>query len=319
MATVRLDAFSDDTIVLHFCCPEGATDAYTLANALIGFADTAYAINATIDPGQEIEIIVEATGPGSYLTVIRKLKKGFTGGVLSGTSLIRGKRGGHQLRNRGEGTLLEVFRDLTVTGPDVPRAFEKLRHNPPPSWKVDDRATEDLDDQSIGEKHLVLQVEPKAGRPSANVFVFFIGKELKVTNIVPRQVHQLTMYQYNHILEELNDWVLKLGAEGMSITPTITADRLDVTTLLGLEATKALKAFSSSANKNTGSSHPMDRDRWFKFLVLAHRDSAKIDTQTLYRWLTEEEQWPEDQADRLVIEFEFASGLLNDYDRLFRR
>ena len=84
MATVRLDAFSEDTIVLHFGGPEGMIDAYTLANALIGFADTAYAINAAIDPGQEIEIIVEATGPGNYRTVIRKLKKGFTGGVLSG-------------------------------------------------------------------------------------------------------------------------------------------------------------------------------------------------------------------------------------------
>lgn len=84
MATIRLDAFSQDTIVLHFGGPEGTIDAYTLADALIGFADTAYAVSATIDPGQEIEIIVESTGPGSYRTVLRKLKKGFTGGVLSG-------------------------------------------------------------------------------------------------------------------------------------------------------------------------------------------------------------------------------------------
>jgi hypothetical protein len=216
-------------------------------------------------------------------------------------------------------TLLEVFRDFTVSGRDVPLVFEKLRQDPPPAWRVNDQATDDLDDQSIGEKHLVLQVEPKAGRPSANVFLFFIGKELKVTNIVPREVHQLTRYQYNHIVEELNDWVLKLSAEGMSIKPTITEDRFDVTTLLGSEAAKALQAFSSSANKNTGSSHPLDRDRWFKFLILAHRNSAKIDTQSLYRWLTEEEEWPEDQADRLAIEFEFASDLLNDYDRLSRR
>jgi hypothetical protein len=84
MATVRLDAFSGETIVLHFGGPESNIDAYTLANALIGFADTAYAISAEIDPGQEIEITVEATGPGSFRTVIRKLRKGFTGGMLSG-------------------------------------------------------------------------------------------------------------------------------------------------------------------------------------------------------------------------------------------
>jgi len=84
MAIIRLDAFSEETIVLHFGGPAGTIDAYTLANALIGFADTAYAINDTLDPGQEIEIVIEATGPGSYRTVIRRLKKGFAGGVLSG-------------------------------------------------------------------------------------------------------------------------------------------------------------------------------------------------------------------------------------------
>lgn len=214
--------------------------------------------------------------------------------------------------------MLEVFRDLTVTGPDVPRLFRELRDNPPPSWRVDDRTTEELDDESVGEKHLVLQVEPKAGRPSANVFMFLIDETLRVTNIVPRQVSQLTMYQYNFIVQELNDWILGLGAAGMSVRPTITSDRLDIATLLGPEATKALKAFSSSANKNTGSAHSLDRDRWFRFLVSAHQDSAKIDTQTLYRWFTEEEKWPEDQADRLVIEFEFASGLLSAFDRLSR-
>jgi hypothetical protein len=38
-------------------------DVYTLANALTGFADTAYAVNETIDPAQEIEIIVEVLCP----------------------------------------------------------------------------------------------------------------------------------------------------------------------------------------------------------------------------------------------------------------
>jgi hypothetical protein len=205
-----------------------------------------------------------------------------------------------------------------VTGPDVPRLFRELRDNPPPSWRVDDRTTGELDDESVGEKHLVLQVEPQAGRPSANVFMFLLDETLRVTNIVPRQVSQLTMYQYNFIVEELNDWIVGLGAAGMSVRSTITSDRLDIATLLGPEATTALKAFSSSANKNTGSSHPLDRDRWFKFLVSAHQHSAKIDTQTLYRWFTEEEKWPEDEADKLVIEFEFASGLLTAYDRLSR-
>lgn len=72
---LQLGDFGGDTIVLHFGGSSGTIDAYTLAEALTGFADTALAINATVDPGQEIEIVVEATGPGSYRTVVRRVKK----------------------------------------------------------------------------------------------------------------------------------------------------------------------------------------------------------------------------------------------------
>lgn len=82
MAIIRLDEFHDDTIVLHFGGPSQSIDAYTLAEALTGFADTALAVNATIDPGTEIEILVEATGPGSYRTQIRRIKKDY-GGLLA--------------------------------------------------------------------------------------------------------------------------------------------------------------------------------------------------------------------------------------------
>jgi hypothetical protein len=82
MAIIRLGEFQDDTIVLHFGGSSQSIDAYTLAEALTGFADTARAVSATIDPGSEIEILVEATGPGSYRTCIRRIKKHY-GGLLA--------------------------------------------------------------------------------------------------------------------------------------------------------------------------------------------------------------------------------------------
>jgi hypothetical protein len=66
MPTLRFDDFEDDTIVLHFGGVAGSIDAYTLADALIGFADMARAISATVDPGTDIDLLVEATGPGSF-------------------------------------------------------------------------------------------------------------------------------------------------------------------------------------------------------------------------------------------------------------
>src|SRR5215203_1675664 len=82
MATIRFDDFENDTIVLHFGGAEGSIDAYTLADALIGFADMARAISATVDPGTDIELLVEATGPGSYRTRIRRIKNDY-GGLLT--------------------------------------------------------------------------------------------------------------------------------------------------------------------------------------------------------------------------------------------
>jgi hypothetical protein len=55
MAVIGLDRFFEDTIVVHFGGKAGSIDAYTFAEALIGFADTAYAVSSVIDPGQEIE------------------------------------------------------------------------------------------------------------------------------------------------------------------------------------------------------------------------------------------------------------------------
>jgi hypothetical protein len=82
MAAIRLANFEGDSIVVHFGGPASRIDAYTFANSLIGFADTSRAISSTIDPGQEIEIVIEAYGPGSFRTIVRRIRRDY-GGVLS--------------------------------------------------------------------------------------------------------------------------------------------------------------------------------------------------------------------------------------------
>jgi hypothetical protein len=77
----------------------------------------------------------------------------------------------------------------------------------------------------------------------------------------------------------------------------------------------ALRVFS--ANK-LGASHPSDRKRWIKFLVRAHIDKVKLDTEKLSRWFIEEEHWDERRARDLASEFGFARELLEAYD-LYRR
>jgi len=70
MNTIRLGEF-EDGFVIHFGTEETRINAYTLASTLANIADAAKAANQSINPGFEIEIVVEAIGPGSFKAKIK--------------------------------------------------------------------------------------------------------------------------------------------------------------------------------------------------------------------------------------------------------
>jgi hypothetical protein len=88
MPTIRIDEFRGETIVLHFGGVPGSISARTLGEALIGFAETALAIGVVVDPGHEVEIVVEETGPGSFRAVIRRIYRPVPGLLSEGIRAI---------------------------------------------------------------------------------------------------------------------------------------------------------------------------------------------------------------------------------------
>ncbi len=82
MGTVDLRKLDGDQIVIHFGGNLTSVDAYTFANSLISFADTIRAVNEIINPGQSIEVRLDAVGPGSFRAVIKRVRKGL-GGLFS--------------------------------------------------------------------------------------------------------------------------------------------------------------------------------------------------------------------------------------------
>ena len=81
MATINLAELTGDQIVIHFGGALTSVDVYTFGNSLIAFADTVRSVNAVLNPGQNIEVRLEAVGPGSFRAVIKRLKKGL--GIFS--------------------------------------------------------------------------------------------------------------------------------------------------------------------------------------------------------------------------------------------
>ena len=72
MTTLHLGQY-ENTFVIHFGGDGHRVNAYTLATTLVGIADAAKAANALLNPGYEIEIVVDAFGHGSFKATIRAL------------------------------------------------------------------------------------------------------------------------------------------------------------------------------------------------------------------------------------------------------
>lgn len=79
MADINFGRFEGDRVVVHFGGSVGSIDAYTFGNSLVAFTDAVLAINNVINPGQEIEILLEAQGPGSFRAVLRRATKDIGG------------------------------------------------------------------------------------------------------------------------------------------------------------------------------------------------------------------------------------------------
>ena len=78
MTTVNISQF-EDTLVLHFQTAGHSINAYTLASTLVAIADAAKAANAAINPGHEIEVVVETLAPGSFRAKIKTIYKSRSG------------------------------------------------------------------------------------------------------------------------------------------------------------------------------------------------------------------------------------------------
>ena len=136
----------------------------------------------------------------------------------------------------------------------------------------------------------------------------------EVLNIVPLEASELGPVRYNRVLQDFSVKVVEPAASiaGFVVEAGPTAQGLG--DWLSEDAAAALRRFSVTANKSTGSSHPSDRRRWFSFLIAVHHDPGRLDTSRLIRWLCEIEGWSPDKAHELAIEYEYGLALLDEYD-----
>ena len=149
--------------------------------------------------------------------------------------------------------------------------------------------------------------------PKATVFLYTYRYEreyIKVVNIIPIEKNELNYDEYNSLLTECYELLLEPCAKNVGLKINITSDQVNMRIYMTKESEEKLKRFSNSANKSTGSGHPLDKKRWNDFICQSYIDGSKRTSEILERWLIEEENWSEDVAYKLAIEYEQGIELL---------
>lgn len=206
---------------------------------------------------------------------------------------------------------MKVFRDLYIklNGASIEELIEQFTERCGDHWhRALDR---EKDAGSMGEK--AFSFEHTAGDCLERAGLSLFQKEgdtWYVPNIIPLDSSQLSHEQYNRILENFLESIVRPSITCLPVTAELTGDVLFLKDVVGEDVAALLHTFSVLANKSTGSAHPCDRNRWFDFLLAVQRKHISLNTDLLIHSLMEE-GWSEERAHDLAIEYEFAIGLLD--------
>jgi len=209
---------------------------------------------------------------------------------------------------------IEVFQDLRLSSPGHTRSSlrEILLSRVAPPWRHAEDRERTLDEISKDAlEHLIFERSAAADLPASVLVLFGEGNGYKISNIFPQKIGDLSISEYNDVLGDFREKLLRCNSEIPKLSMELTQRYQSITDWISSDAALALHTFSVCANKWTGSAHPADRKRWFRFLTAAYEGDRSLDTYLLERWLTEVEEWPHEIAHKLVTEYEYSMDLID--------
>lgn len=212
---------------------------------------------------------------------------------------------------------LSIFRDLNLRGPDAkrPGLRDALINEAKAPWFFEPKKSEEMQQYARDSEDILVFRRAEGGTcRAAGLTLWGTPDGYYVPNIVPIEPGRLTHDEYNAILDDFITAVASPIVAQFDFVIDASVGQQGLDDWLSPDVAEMLRRFSVLANKSTGSSHPMDRDRWFAFVVGIHRTGADFDGEKLARWLHEVERWDEDSAHELSAEYENYLDLLKYYD-----
>lgn len=212
---------------------------------------------------------------------------------------------------------MEVFQQLTIS-PKV--SFDIFRHklinNLPDGWNHDLNREGNLRDDVLSNEDVIVLHRENIDYIDESLLILWQNEGVySITNIIPCNVGELGVSNYNVILDDFVEKIIIPLEQQDILSFKKTTKFKGIDDWFDTSTAVALKLFSRTANKTTGTAHPLDRMRWIDFIIKAHKSNSVITSDELLYWLTKVEDWPFDEANELVINYEFSWDLLSEYDK----
>ena len=208
------------------------------------------------------------------------------------------------------------FRDLVIPGGQskLNELADAVEQRLQPPWSRDREAESSPNLNLGGAEYRVFKRDDTASGPGLLLFLIAQANDIEVANVVPTgERNELTKQEYNDAIVQFSSGFLADSAQALGLVVSLSPSELNMQDVLDETTYQALLAFSRASNRSTGSSHPLDREKWFKFIVGVYRNGSDVSSSDLERWLVLD-GWSEDVAWDLLIQFEFAMQLLRYVD-----
>ncbi|MDQ2798133.1 MAG: hypothetical protein M3Y13_00640 [Armatimonadota bacterium] len=204
---------------------------------------------------------------------------------------------------------MNIYQELIIEGkPEDLKRFLAEAQAVDHGWERDQEQ-----EANLGKEYVAFRKPETSHLPAAVLYLYGEPPEgrYQVANILPTDKNELSLQEYNRLTRSFYETCVQPYQDSYQLKATLTAEDTNFAETVSPPTFELLKRFSALANKSTGSSHPADRRRWLDFVASSIKNHDKIDTGLLSQWLVDEEQWPKEEASRLIRDYELAVDLQN--------
>lgn len=146
----------------------------------------------------------------------------------------------------------------------------------------------------------------------STVWVLLRKDELYVTNITSEKNGNLGMSNYNFVLNRFFEDFLKYYIDE-TYTVQLSGQEYRLEDHMPIEVYRKLSLWADTCNKDGGTNHPIDYQRWMEFVVAAFDNDVEVSASDLEHWLVEDKHWPigfNDTISKVATMYEYGMDLL---------